>query len=65
MKKLVKDENITESVVLKFGESAKHEVCKSLSYDQKRLEEKYSELNEKLEKLVVDLEKIGSSRLMN
>jgi hypothetical protein len=55
--KLVKDENIIESVVNKIGESAKQEVYESLSYDQKCLEEKYSELNAKLEKLVADLEK--------
>ncbi|CAB4035588.1 Hypothetical predicted protein [Paramuricea clavata] len=55
--KLVKDENIIESIVNKIGESAKQEVYKSLSYDQKCLEDKYSELNAKLEKLVADLEK--------
>jgi hypothetical protein len=55
--KLVKYENIIESVVNKIGESAKQEVYESLSYDQKCLEEKYSELNTKLEKLVADLEK--------
>ena len=56
MEKLVKDNNIVKSIANKIGESAKQEVYESLSYDQKCLEDKYSELNSKLDKLVVDLE---------